>query len=146
MLIFEYGSGNSTIWLSKMALSVISLEHDIKWYNSMKDKISSNVKYLHCDLDYGGGYSKAILSHNDRFHVVVIDGSDRVRCAKNSLDALRDDGVIIWDNSDRDYYQEGYSFLIQRGFKRLDFIGIGACNSYEWCTSIFYRDNNCFGI
>ena len=47
------------------------------------------------------------MNHNGRLHVVVING--RVRCANNLLDTLRDNDVIIWENCDRDYYQEGYS-------------------------------------
>lgn len=64
----------------------------------------------------------------------------------NSIKTLKDDGVIIWDNSDRVNYQEGYDFLLANGFKRLDFWGIGPVNSYSWCTSIFYRKENCLKI
>ncbi|HAY39752.1 MAG TPA: FkbM family methyltransferase, partial [Desulfobacteraceae bacterium] len=84
--------------------------------------------------------------YKDIFNIIVIDGRDRVNCAKNSLKALKGDGVIIWDNSEREYYQEGYSYLIQNGFRRLDFEGLGPIGIREWCTSIFYRDNNCFEI
>ena len=146
MTVFEYGSGNSTFWWSEKVLSVVSYEHDFEWYSSLKERVPANVKYRHCDFESGGEYSKAILEYNDRFNIVVIDGRDRVNCAKNSLGALRENGLIIWDNSDREKYQEGYSYLMQNGFRRLDFEGLGPINAYKWCTSIFYRSNNCFGI
>ena len=146
MTVFEYGSGNSTFWWSEKVFSVVSYEHDFGWYSSLKERVPSNVKYRHCDLESGGEYSKAILEYNDRFNIVVIDGRDRVNCAKNSLGALRENGLIIWDNSDREEYQEGYSYLMQNGFRRLDFEGFGPINAYKWRTSIFYRSNNCFGI
>lgn len=146
MTVFEYGSGNSTLWWSKQVSSVTSCEHDLDWYNSLKERIPSNVKYIHCELDYGGQYCRTILGYKDIFNIIVIDGRDRVNCAKNSLKALKGDGVIIWDNSDREYYIEGYSYLIQNGFRRLDFEGLGPIGIREWCTSIFYRDNNCFEI
>ncbi len=146
MTVFEYGSGNSTLWWSQRVSKVISYEHDFGWYSSLKERFPSNVTYRHCDLEYGGKYCKAILGYNERFDIVVIDGRDRVNCAKNSLGALRGNGLIIWDNSDREKYQEGYSYLMQNGFRRLDFEGNGPINTCKWCTSIFYRSNNCFGI
>lgn len=146
MTAFEYGSGNSTLWLSQKVSRVVSYEHDFSWYCSMKERVPSNVEYRHCDLEYGGDYCKAILGYNDRFNIVLIDGRDRVNCVKNSLGALRENGVIVWDNTERESYQEGYSYLTRNGFRRLDFEGHGPVNTYRWCTSIFYRSNNCFGI
>lgn len=146
MVVFEFGSGNSTLWWGKKVSKVISYEHDLSWYQSFKNRLPSNVEYHHCELAYGEEYSKAILDYNNAFDIIIIDGRDRVNCAKNSLGALKDHGVIIWDNSDRESYEEGYSFLIQNDFKRLDFEGHGPINSYGWSTSIFYRNNNCLGI
>jgi hypothetical protein len=76
----------------------------------------------------------------------VIDGRDRVNCTKASLGALKPDGSIVFDNSDRSDYESGYSFLQANEFRRLDFWGMGPINSYGWCTSVFYRTQNCFGI
>ena len=146
MVVFEYGSGNSTLWWSQRVSSVVSYEHDQEWYSSIKKMVPTNVEYMYCALEYGGEYSKAILAYKKRFDIVVIDGRDRINCAMNSLVALRDDGMIIWDNSDREQYEDGYSYLKNNGFRRLDFEGHGPINAYPWCTSIFYRDNNCFGI
>jgi hypothetical protein len=146
MYVFEYGSGNSTIWWSGRASKVVSCEHDRKWYFHMKSKLANNVEYLHFDLVSGGDYSKEILKYKDTFDIVVIDGRDRVNCARNSIPALKSNGVIIWDNSDREKYTEGYDFLIANGFRRLDFVGMGPIGSKGWCTSVFYRSNNCLCI
>jgi hypothetical protein len=143
--VFEYGSGNSTLWWSMHAARVTSCEHDIDWYTSFKSKMPKVVEYMHRELD-GGNYCDAILAYNDAFEIIVIDGRDRVNCAKNSLSALTADGVIIWDNSDREKYSPGYSYLVENGFRRLDFWGLGPINNYQWCTSVFYRDGNCMGI
>jgi len=146
MTVFEYGSGNSTLWWSRHVSSVISCEHDLKWFNLLKEKVPSNVEYLHCKLEYGGEYCKIIQRYKNRFGCIIIDGRDRVNCARNSLAALKADGVILWDNSNRKKYQEGFSFLAESGFRRLDFWGIGPIDFCEWCTSIFYRDGNCLNI
>jgi uncharacterized protein YuzB (UPF0349 family) len=146
MAVFEYGSGNSTIWWAKRVSRVVSFEHDEQWFTKVKLKLPDNVTYRYSNLAPQGDYSTAILQHDKEFDVIVIDGRDRVSCAKNSLCALNDSGVIIWDNSDRDKYQDGYKFLSDNGFKRLDFSGFGPINTYGWCTSVFYRPQNCLGI
>jgi len=146
MTVLEYGSGNSTLWWSGKVVSVVSYEHDFEWYTKLKEKVPENVSYHHCALEYDGAYSKAVLEYSNQFDVIVIDGRDRVNCAKNSLEALRPDGVIVWDNSDRESYEEGYSFLRQHGFRRVDFEGLGPINAVTWCTSVFYRTSNCLGI
>jgi hypothetical protein len=146
MSVFEYGSGNSTIWWSRRVANVVSCEHDREWFESTKQKLLANVEYLHFELSPAGSYSRAILEYPGAFDIVVIDGRDRVNCVKNALVSLKPNGVIVWDNSDRERYQEGYDHLLNRGFKRLDFSGMGPINANGWTTSIFYRQDNCLGI
>jgi hypothetical protein len=146
MTVFEYGSGHSTLWWSGRVKKVVSYEHDSNWFATLKPRIPANVDYFHVPLEYGGDYSKAILGFQDYFDIIVIDGRDRVQCAKNSLGALRSNGVIIWDNSDRTSYAEGYQFLADHGFKQIDFQGLGPINDYQWTTSVFYRDLNCLSL
>jgi hypothetical protein len=145
--IFEFGSGNSTIWFSQRAQKVTSVEHDLRWKNIMKEKFL-NYPNVSCELHpvEKGEYANAIKEYINQFHIVVIDGVDRVNCSFNAINALKANGVIIWDNSDREECGDGYSFLISNGFRRLDFWGLGPINSYEWCTSIFYRGDNCLRI
>ena len=146
MSVFEYGSGNSTFWWSTRVRSVVSYEHDAQWFQHLKPRIPPNVDYHFCALSDDTKYSSAITRFHRQIDVVVIDGRDRVNCAKNSLGALAEGGVIIWDNSDRVKYQEGYAFLADHGFKRLDFEGLGPIGIRSWCTSVFYRQPNCLGI
>jgi len=146
MRVFEYGSGNSTLWWGGRTRQVVSCEHDKTWYDVMKGKVPPNVDYTLVELDRDGRYANAVAAQPDPFDVVVIDGRDRVNCAKASLPALKPDGVIVWDNSDRPDYDAGYRFLLENRFKRLDFWGMGPINAYGWCTSVFYRPQNCFDI
>jgi predicted O-methyltransferase YrrM len=145
--VFEYGSGNSTIWFGENAGKVVAVEHDEDWYKKMRKIIAEtkNVTYSHCELK-GSKYVDEIFKYENEFDMIVIDGRERVECSKNVLKPLKKGGVIIWDNSDRTEYQEGYDYLFKNGFRKIDFWGIGPINDYEWCTSIFYRDNNCLGI
>lgn len=146
MKVFEYGSGNSTLWWGSRVRAVVSCEHDASWYNVMCGKLPANVEYEHAPLDPAGDYPRRIQRFQNEFDVVVIDGRQRVACAFNALPALKADGIVVWDNSDRAEYQEGYDALTLAGFRRLDFWGMGPINTYAWCTSVFYRPGNCMGI
>jgi hypothetical protein len=146
MNVFEYGSGYSTLWWASHVSWVVSCEHDKQWYEKIKKVVPPNVDLHYVKLLPGGDYCQFISKYKDRFDVVVIDGKDRVNCAKNSLSALKRDGVIVWDNSDRLGYQEGYNHLLDNGYKRIDFYGMGPINPMAWCTSIFYKQENCLEI
>lgn len=146
MTVFEFGSGNSTIWWATRVGRVVSCEHDQQWFLKMRSTIPDNVELMHIRLRPSGEYSRAILKYENEFDVIVIDGRDRVNCAKNSLNALKDAGVIIWDDSDRERYRDGYEFLLENGFGRLDFHGFGPVHASSSCTSVFYRDDNCLEV
>jgi hypothetical protein len=49
-------------------------------------------------------------------------------------------GFVVFDNSNRPQYNDGYAALIDSGFKRIDFYGPNPVNYIESCTSIFARD------
>lgn len=42
MKVFEFGSGNSTLFFSNRAASVISVEHDEKWYGKVAAQLKNN--------------------------------------------------------------------------------------------------------
>lgn len=146
MTVFEYGCGNSTLWWSKHVKKVISCEHDSEWFKIILAKTLDNVTLCNIDLEYGGAYSKKITEFHNEFDIIVIDGRDRVNCAINCLPALKTGGVIIWDNSERSTYNKGISFLIENGFRRIEFTGLFPVTNSISETSIFYRTINCFNI
>ena len=144
--VLEFGSGQSTLWWAARVKSVTAIEGNAKWYAFLRERLPANVTYKFVPLDQDGKYCRAGLDAPASFDVVVIDGRDRVNCARNVLDKLRHDGVIVWDNSDREKYQDGFAFLAAHGFKRLEFHGSGPVNALPWETSIFYRPTNCLGF
>ena len=146
MKVFEFGSGNSTLWFANKGCLLYTFEHNLSWFNTLKDQLPKNVNYNYCPLEYNGDYCKSITKQNISFDIVIIDGRDRVNCLINSINYLNKEGVIIFDNSDREYYEEGFKFLNENGFKRLEFQGHGPICINFWETSIFYREKNCLGI
>lgn len=146
MATFEYGSGNSTLWWARRVSRVASCEHDPEWFARMAPHLPTNVTCELVPLGPEGDYSSRVARHLGEFDIVVIDGRDRVACARSAPEALKPDGVVVWDNSDRAQYSAGYDHLASLGFRRLDFWGMGPINAYGWCTSVFYRQSNCLGI
>jgi hypothetical protein len=146
MTVFEYGCGNSTIWWSQHVSEVISCEHDLAWYQKILAIKPENAEIFQIDLQDGKSYSHKIAEYQNRFDIVVIDGRNRVNCAKNALAALKAGGVIIWDNTDRQEYQPGIDFLHEQGFKKIDFFGMVPVTTEGCVTSIFYKSKNCLDI
>lgn len=112
----------------------------------MKEILPANAELNFVELEYGGRYSQQITQHNILFDVVFVDGRDRENCVKNAIPCLKSEGVLVFDNSDVSDYASVLDFLEGSGFKRLDFWGPGPINLNTWCTSVFYRANNCLGI
>ena len=57
MDIFEYGSGNSTLWYSQNTNSVTSVEHDKNWFEKISKEMPRNVTMHYQKLVYGEKYS-----------------------------------------------------------------------------------------
>lgn len=146
MSVFEYGSGASTLWWAQRVKEVIACEHDSDWYQEVIKIIPANVSLYNIPLIYGGEYCQKISSFVDKFEIVVIDGRDRVNCVKNALKSLTSDGVIIWDNSDREEYSQGYQFLRDNNFRKIEFTGMIPIVNCKSETGIYYRKGNCLGI
>ncbi|MCX2573967.1 class I SAM-dependent methyltransferase [Pedobacter sandarakinus] len=144
--VFEYGSGNSTIFYAERACAVTSVEHDKDWYNKVKNGSPANAEMIFCELQRDGEYAKKAALLDQKFDIIIVDGRDRVRCCKYSLDALTPNGVIVLDDSEREVYNPARILLKAQGFKEISFSGISPGLFYEKATSVFYKADNCLGI
>lgn len=148
MAVFEYGSGHSTLWWARHVEHVAAVEHDQQWMKTLVPRLPDNVDLRFVPSDSTGHYARSASERGRRFDVLVIDGMERNESAFACLPALKDDGVIIWDNSDwTALWADGMRHLEESGFRRIDFRGLGPLVSRPWTTSVFYRPgNNCFEI
>jgi len=144
--VFEYGSGSSTVWFSKRVSDVTSVEHDQQWYKQVKSNLPKNCELHLIEKNENDKYSTFIRSLNKYYDIIIIDGIDRVKCCKIAPDYLKNGGVIIFDNSEREEYNEGISYLSQKGFKELFFIGNLPVVSHYSKTSIYYKEDNIFNL
>ncbi|HKG07042.1 MAG TPA: hypothetical protein VKB19_11315 [Pedobacter sp.] len=144
--IFEFGSGNSTLFYAGLAKSVYSVEHDKAWFEKSSKINLANVNMIHSDLVPGGDYCKTAIATGMKFHMIIVDGRDRVNCCKQSLHSLTEDGVVVLDDSERAEYEEAKAFFKANGFKHLPFSGMAPGAIVSKCTSIFYKSDNALDI
>ncbi len=141
--VFEFGSGNSTLWFSKYVNSIKSVEHDKNWYEKVGDKLPANAEVFYKESK---DYPKEVSASGKKYEIITIDGIDRNDCIYQSINSLTQNGVIILDNSERIDYKASIEFLLSNGFKKIDFRGMCPVTPISSCTSIFYKDGNCLGI
>lgn len=145
--VFEYGSGNSTLWFSDRVNFINSIEHDNHWYKTVTKSLKrSNVKVIYVPLSDVTKYINSCNQTNLKYDIIIIDGRHRVECIKSSIESLSITGIIILDNSNRENYTEAFTFLKETDFRYINFWGMCPGASILSCTTIFYRNNNCLSI
>jgi hypothetical protein len=143
--ILEFGGGQSTLWWSRHARSVLTIEEDAEWYERLRSKICQNVTLFHIPADDRSRAITRIRKTIDdnpihKFDVIIVDGHFREQLTTLAFEYLARDGAIILDDSD------GYQFFeITKNLncRRIDFFGFAPGVHMRRCTSIVYVDD-CF--
>ncbi|MBS1505289.1 MAG: class I SAM-dependent methyltransferase [Bacteroidetes bacterium] len=146
LTIAEFGSGNSTLFYAQQVKKVLSVEHELDWYEKIREKMPANVELTYRKLDQDGEYAKFLTDQRGTVDIVIVDGRDRVNCIKNSLSALSRGGIVVLDDSERLEYKPGIEFLLQNSFKKIDFWGLAPGVFYNKSTTVFYKEENCLSI
>ena len=146
MTMFEYGSGNSTMFYASKVGYVKSIETDEGWYSYVRDSMPQNV-----DLElfrHGGeaNYCEIAGQQDQKYDMVVVDAEERTECLMHADKAVTERGVVLLDDATPDVHGPGMAHLASKGFRRLDFEGLKPASIRAYRTSIFYRDGNCLGI
>ncbi|MGD8634003.1 MAG: hypothetical protein PVF85_10565 [Anaerolineales bacterium] len=142
--VFEFGSGNSTLWYSKRVKQVIAVESDPDWQTHIASQLTDNNSVSLREIGHGYIHEPKLY---EPFDVVVIDGFERTECAPVAVKCLAEGGVIIWDDSDWEEHQSGYDYLTSQGYAELKFFGMAPITFLSSQTSIFYRSgHNVLGI
>ena len=135
MTVFEYGSGNSTLWWTKKSKSVVSVEDDLEWFK----KISQNLDLIQTKYLFKPGKAEYVAASCKDADIFVIDGNHRRECAEH---VVRWGGgvMVIFDNAD--WFPETVDFLRSSlCWLQIDFHGFGPINGYTWTTSVFINPN-----
>ena len=121
--VFEYGSGASTAWLARRTDEVHSVEHHAGFAEMMRPLLQEiadidlivvepvktstptvgSSKEGHAGLDFAE-YVATIDKVGGLFDLIVIDGRAREACLRASVSHLESDGMIVFDNTNRERY------------------------------------------
>ena len=123
--VFEWGSGASTVWLSRRSGSVTSVEHDAAWARVVEPILPANalVRVVEPLRDPDGSgrarseragfegldftpYVAAMDEADGTFDLVVVDGRARNACFHRAISRLAPGGVLVFDNVDRQRYRD----------------------------------------
>ena len=146
----EIGSGDSTIYFSKIFKDIISFEDDLTWFNKLNKLNIPNLKLEFFDtnsvfntsLPYMGKTNPLAthLSKPDLF--IMIDNNpiriSRLKFAEFIDNHKREDSIIILDNGEKNY--DAMTFLKSKYFC-LDFPGTRYDNTFS-ITSVFFNNKN----
>jgi SAM-dependent methyltransferase len=123
-LVFEWGSGWSTVWLARRAGRVVSIESDEAWFAKVA-QLLERERLENVDLRFvareddacppgdfrAGASSRYVRCIEDlgpaTCDVVLVDGTFREACVLAALDRVRPGGHLLIDNTnyrrDRDW-------------------------------------------
>ena len=146
LVLFEFGSGNSTLFFAERVKNVISVEHNKEWYQIVNSTKPSNVRLVQTESDSVDDYLTYFNYLKEKVDIIIVDGLHRNECLVNSINKLSENGVIILDDSERSEYQNGLDFILDHGFMSLDFWGIAPIVLFKKCTTVFYKSNNCLKV
>ena len=125
---FEFGSGSSTFWFSKITSRVYSIESDPLWSEMMRNLANQNIveniefRCVECkmlpiwdiDLENYGNYkcyADEILKDDSNFDYILVDGVARSLCIENSIRKLKPGGFLIIDNAERPAYWDAMKLI-----------------------------------
>ena len=123
--VLEYGSGESTLEISKLVNCIVSVEHNQQWAEKCLQNKPENCTLLYVPpclsyIEYTENcgtyeeFKKYIESPNELgiiFDVVFIDGRARVHCAKNILKLIHEESIIFIHDYNRKQYHVVEDFL-----------------------------------
>ena len=150
-VVFEYGGGNSTLWLAKQVKSLTTVEHDAGWFTRIEQQLAEagltncvvlfrkpqdaetttpeaangdGIGYLSekCPGSFAA-YVQTIDEFPDNsFDLVFVDGRSRAACLHHAARKVRPGGFLVLDDSNRERYQKAVQWL--EAWVRRDFCGI----------------------
>lgn len=107
VIMMEWGSGGSTIEFSCKVKEYYSVEHNLEWYNVVKDAIPQNVtlfykeikplpeNYNQSEYKHYSEYLDVVYQIGKKFDVVLIDGRARRLCALKIIPYLKPNSIVI---------------------------------------------------
>ena len=123
MTVLEYGSGQSTKEIAQKVKSIVSVEHQVNWYNQLINEVPNNCKLLlkvpdteYIEGGYCGTYEqfKSYIESPIKYgpyDLILIDGRARVSCASIVHKIAKNNTIIFVHDYHREEYKECEKYL-----------------------------------
>lgn len=139
MIVFEYGSGSSTLYFRETVKAVVSVEHSpdkynklkkrMRWYNNnstyeLIEPVDEPKPYPYSHENYGSIIPSLLYKNfksyvnyidiyiDNSFDIIFINGRSRASCIRAAVPKVRKGGIIIVNNSDRYEYQDAMNLFL----------------------------------
>ena len=108
MVVFEYGSGRSTIWFAERVKKIYSVEYQEKWMKQVQqwadDRKLNNIELMFCPKEPEGPYCRTIEQVKEPIDFLIVDGRNRVESFITALPYLKSNAIVVLDDSQRSRY------------------------------------------
>jgi hypothetical protein len=141
--VLEFGGGQSSLWWSQRAKSVVTLEGNRLWHEKIEAQMPCNVNLFLVSVENPSECVKSVLQVLQgyvEFDVIIIDGLFRAEMIAIAQAFVAKDGAIICDNAEGYGFYEGFR---ETGMSRVDFFGNAPGVLLPHCTSLFFKER-CF--
>lgn len=140
MTVWEFGSGNSTLWFARRVKQISTVEHHKLWADALRPIRSKNTAHWFIPANVEDHYPfihPSTLSPD----ILIVDGMQRDACIQNALPQLKPNTLIILDNSESEAIAS-QELLHQQGWNRLDFEDVYPWDKAKrWVTTVFSRQS-----
>jgi len=133
--ILEFGSGYSSIFFCERGAKVYAVERDNEW----KERINCHLSNLDKNITFVDG-NKLDEVGKIIFDIIFIDDNIREQRLSYAIKNLKEEGIIIFDNSER--YPELMNETNKQGFLIFNFWGNCADTHKQICTSVMLKNKN----
>jgi precorrin-6B methylase 2 len=158
LVVFEFGSGGSTIFFAKRVGKIMSIEHESGWYKSVSASLGAlnikNIDYRLVSPEQGDGralssrpeyagvnfdaYVNAInILPEESLDLVFVDGRCRTECALAARSKVRPGGRIVLDDGERENYSNACLSLLKEGWSMEAVKGLKP-NQVAWGSSLIF--------
>ncbi len=113
--VFEWGSGFSTLWMTRNGHRVIALEDNEEWYKTIHKRLEGTASDIRL-TPLGDEYIKPDIPFAE-FDLIIIDGRDRSQCCYTLIEQakqgkLKSGAFILFDDAQRKHYFPAIKDLI----------------------------------
>lgn len=133
-VVFEYGAGMSTVWFSRRAKELVSVENNPAWV----DIVHRIVPDVPITLRQGPDYPAYIDRYPDQFFdLILLDGLVRHECYDHAFEKLKVGGLLVIDNTDVDLQPGGEMLQVEQRLQR-DKDRLSIRRYPGWMPNFFY--------